>query len=450
MKKLLCVLLSLIMSTCFCACSSKSESKETESTTKSAANNADTTQTEANKEVDIKGTKLEIAVKFDAGETKLFNDLAEKFEAETGVDVDVVSYGDDYESTMKTRMASNQLPDVFQTHGWSLIRYKEYLMNLSDQPWVSDLTDTALGVIQDTDGSIYVLMTSYGGNQVMCNMDVLDDCGVNPYDIKTWDDFGDACEKIKAAGYTPIGDGYADAGVMCIWPGTVLNYPGEIVDDSAAMLDGTYDWKDYADYYLSRIASWVQKGYYNEDVSTMDNTVAVQRLAEGQSAFILGKGFGQIANCEKLNPDGHFALVPFFSSTKDGARFVSSGERDTYGIWKDTKNEAGAKAFLEFMARPENALYMSDNADPLCLKSALSQDNSIANQYIQKMLDNCGDITIYYDNLWDRKYMPSGMWSIFGNATQMIFEDPSEANQAKIIDYLKENYQDLYEASKNN
>ena len=55
---------------------------------------------------------------------------------------------------------------------------------------------------------------------------------------------------------------------------------------------------------------------------------------------------------------------------------------------------------------------------------------------------------VFYDNLWDRKYMPSGMWPIFGNASNMLFDDPSEKGQDAVIEYLLENYQDLYEAAK--
>ncbi len=43
--------------------------------------------------------------------------------------------------------------------------------------------------------------------------------------------------------------------------------------------------------------------------------------------------------------------------------------------------------------------------------------------------------------------MPSGMWSIFGNASDMLFDDDSEAGQDEVIEYLLENYQDLYDAA---
>ena len=40
--------------------------------------------------------------------------------------------------------------------------------------------------------------------------------------------------------------------------------------------------------------------------------------------------------------------------------------------------------------------------------------------------------------------MPSGMWSVFGDASNMLFDDPSEKGQDAVIEHLLENYQDLY------
>lgn len=44
--------------------------------------------------------------------------------------------------------------------------------------------------------------------------------------------------------------------------------------------------------------------------------------------------------------------------------------------------------------------------------------------------------------------MHSGMWPIFGNASNMLFDNHSEKGQDEVIEYLLENYQDLYEAAK--
>ena len=96
---------------------------------------------------DLNGKTIEIATYLSGDTLNAYKEVIAGFENETGVKVTLDEYGEDYESTMKTRMASNDLPDIFETHGWSLIRYKEYLTDLSGEPWAGQLNKAALGVI---------------------------------------------------------------------------------------------------------------------------------------------------------------------------------------------------------------------------------------------------------------------------------------------------------------
>ena len=104
---------------------------------------------------------------------------------------------------MKTKMSANELPDVFTTHGWSVARYSDYLMPVNDLDWASDINDQIKPVITDSEGNMYVLPIDMDIAGIICNMTVLEEAGVNPDEIKTWDDFAAACDKIKAAGKTP-------------------------------------------------------------------------------------------------------------------------------------------------------------------------------------------------------------------------------------------------------
>lgn len=396
---------------------------------------------------DIAGATLEIAVTYNAEQMATFNPLVDAFEEESGVTVNVAEYGDDYEATMKTRMAANELPDVFQTHGWSLLRYKEYLMDLTDQPWVADTDESALGVIQDADGKIYVLMISELINGTLVDLDVCEAAGVDPYAINTYAELTEAFAKIKEAGYTPWGT-TSNPGILANYAGTFVTYAGEFAEDGAAQQDGTYDWQSYKDSIIKTTAEWISAGYCYEDILTMENTALTERWADGKAGFILGNDPSVLITALSLNPDKNYAFLPSFASKDGGVQHVGIGEGDTFGIWKDTQNEAAAKAFLEYMARPEVAKAMNDATGKVsCLKSSMAIDESYGLKVFTEMKEKCADREIFYDNLWDRKYMPSGMWGIFGNAANMLNEDPSEAGQDAVIEYLKENYVDLYESA---
>ena len=390
-------------------------------------------------EADLSGKEIEIATYLTGDTLEAYKGVIADFEDSTGVKVTLDEYGDDYESTMKTRMASNDLPDIFETHGWSLIRYKEYLTDLSGEEWAKDLNDAALGVIRDTDGKIYTLMTTGSCLGTAVNMDVCEAAGVDPWQIETWEDFNAACDKIKEAGYTPIANYFTSAGALANAVGSWLNYEGETYDLSEAMLDGSWDWKEY-EVVLDYLQTWFDNGYLYEDCGTISQTDAIERCAQNDCAFVVGIGTSYQAAVTAQNPDVTMAMIPICASEEGGARFCGIGEGASFGIWKDTEEMDVCKAFLN---------YVAENADPINAAageiSTLPSETtkSYGMQMMEEMEEHFPDV--FYDNLWDRKYMPNGMWSVFEVAAGMFCEDQSDENKQKVIDYLKENYSDLYE-----
>lgn len=396
--------------------------------------------------VQAEDTVLEIAVTYTGTEAATFRDLVSEFEAETGYKVNVAEYGADYEATLKTRMASKDLPDIFQTHGWSLLRYKEYLMDLQDQDWVADYDESALGVIQDEDEAIYVLMISELINGTLVNLDLCEAAGVDPYAIHTWEQFTEACEKLKEAGYVANGTN-SQAGVLANPSGTWVTYEGEQAQDGEAMLDGSWNWDSY-EAMLNQYAAWMDAGYYYDDVLSIKDSDFTERFASDKAAFILGYDPSILLTALTLNAEGNYAFLPHFASAEGGKEYVGIGEGDAFGIWKDSKNVEASEEFLAFMAKPENAVKMNTVSGKLsCLKSSMDIDDSYGLNCFKVMKDHAADCNILYENLWDRKYMPSGMWPIFENATNMLFDDHSEDGIEEVKEYLVENYQDLYEAA---
>ena len=136
-------------------------------------------------EASVSGQSIEVATYLSGNSLAAYQQIIADFEKESGVTVVLDVYGDDYESTMKTRMASKALPDVFETHGWSLIRYKEYLTDLSTEPWAADISNAAKGVIADTDGKFYTLMTTGSCLGIAVNVNVCEAAGVDPWAINT-------------------------------------------------------------------------------------------------------------------------------------------------------------------------------------------------------------------------------------------------------------------------
>ncbi len=54
---------------------------------------------------------------------KAIQQLGSKFQEQTGTKVNISIDSSNFEDNMKVRMASGNLPDIWTTHGWSVMRY---------------------------------------------------------------------------------------------------------------------------------------------------------------------------------------------------------------------------------------------------------------------------------------------------------------------------------------
>jgi ABC-type glycerol-3-phosphate transport system substrate-binding protein len=124
------------------------------------------------------------------------------------------------------------------------------------------------------------------GIEIMYNKDMFATAGVTaPTNGRwTWDEFMAACEKIKAAGLTPFVAGDKDGYNGAWWFSHVGMQGLDSTDDLRQAIIGKADFTDphYTGWY-SALDDMVKKGYFNQDVMSLD-------LSQGAQAFSQGKG----------------------------------------------------------------------------------------------------------------------------------------------------------------
>ena len=156
-------------------CQGSSEPKEAAATQTqdSAAQSGQETQGSQAAGAELSG-ELEIVTNADEQTFNAVNGVFEKFmEENPGVKISYTTQGSDYEQLMKARMASNDLPDIFATHGWSVARYSEYLRPLNDQPWFGTVEEAFKRNIENADGQIFVLPLNMDQGGLMYNKTLL-------------------------------------------------------------------------------------------------------------------------------------------------------------------------------------------------------------------------------------------------------------------------------------
>lgn len=157
--------------------------------------------------------------------TDPFEQIFANFERTTGnkVEIQALPAGEEYGRLMLTRFATNDYPDVFQmdpgTKQYVKFRASETLYEWTDDPIVDKLTDS-MREFQTLAGRIYGIPWGSTGNLgVYYNKDVFGAVGV---DIpKNYQEFLTVCEKVKAAGYTPVYEA-----VKTGWPAQIYSLAG--------------------------------------------------------------------------------------------------------------------------------------------------------------------------------------------------------------------------------
>jgi raffinose/stachyose/melibiose transport system substrate-binding protein len=361
--------------------------------------------------------------------------------ANPGITFEIVNYPD-YENTMKTKMAANDLPDLWSTHGWSVARYSEYLEPLNNQSWASKLNPAIKSVVTNSRGEFFVLPFDVDAAGVVFNHDVLNAAGVDPYSIKTWDDFKAACAKIKAIGKIPVdiggntGDDWT-VGNFFDWTAPSFFITDDKSNSRDALKNGSFDWNNW-----SKVAGLLMDfrdlGYLNPDYTQGTWVNTGRRLGTGEIAF----GFHTnvlITEAKKFGPDAHYGFMPVPSASADDAPTLISGERITLGAWKSGQHKAEALKFLDFCAAPANVSKMA--------KVAANQPGLVGDGYIAET----GDLKEYFDHLtgvrgfpyFDREYLPSGMWDSMCKTGLGLLANTMTMDQA--VAKLRDDYTTLRE-----
>lgn len=439
MKKIIALLLAATMLFGLAACTSTSSENVASDQSKTQTNDV-ATEENSTGEQNISGLSIEVASRIGDDEWNAsFEKLIEQFETETGVTVTLTQYSEsDYEDVMKTRMASNELPDVWMTHGWSRLRYGDYLYPLNDQAWYQDETDLAKGILEGNEGKGYALMLDALVVGVVCNKTACENLGINIDEIRTLDDFAAACQTAIDAGIVPLVN-HNSAGDLAHISGLFTSYPDSLVDEGEAQLDGTYTWESYMPV-LEWWAKMLDMGALWDDRATMDSNDEYERLASGKSLFYFCETANWAEQAHNLNPESEFVLIPVPAVKEGSSQYFFGGEGTAFGAWKDSQNLDAALAFLAFLAKNGTPL-----VDGIPAISTVTGSGSYQQLVSEEAMEKYKDVT--YVNMWDREYMPSGMWPVLAEAVGMLYSDHSEENLVAIKDFLKENYQEKYEAA---
>lgn len=437
MKKILGFAIAGITALTMIGCSSRPQ----EPTAAVEPTNSTKSQQESSGEegVPLTGTKIEFLYNL-SGEniSDAIQEVSEQFTRETGIEVEAVMPGSNFSDVMKIRMASNQLPDVWTTHGWAVARYSEYLRPLNDQEFAYHIMPNIQGQITGADGNLYTLPINIDLTGIVYNANVLASVGIDADDIKTWADFEAACEKIKSEGITPIQLGGKDNWTI----GNMLDFvaptiiTNENVDNQKALLAGDFDWSQWNEV-LEKISQWNDKEYFNKDSITADYMTGIKALAADEAAFMFVAASG-ITETYNVNPNAEMGFMPLPANVEGGRRSLMTGEHFAVGAWKDSEHPEEVMQFINFLAREDICAKLATVTGMPAGLDNVESDTGRLKPYYDKYNS---DETILNIPYFDREYLPSGMWNDLCVTGVTVLADQPNAIKDAVLQ-MEESYKE--------
>ncbi len=422
-KKIVAIAIAAVMTLSLTACGSNTSSSD--NTADNTASGTEVSDSSA------ESTAAESSTESGGGEIRLVNGkieideqlktYAEKYEEKTGVKVNIESLGGgvDISGTLKGYLAAGNMPDMYVFGGeGDYNTWKDYMADLSDQPWVSD-TDVAY---KTSDGKVVGFPYAVEGYGITYNADILEKAGVDPASLTNINAYKEAFEKIDSMksvlGITAVCSVAAESGQMYWSTGNHIfgSYLAQGLDRSdTTYIDMLKKGETDTDR-MTQFADFLELLFQYADKNTLISGTYDDQLAlwaQGKTAFITQGNW--------IDP----SLPDYNVSFDSGIAPLAIMEEDTDGIladapsWWAVYNEGGNKQLCyDFM----NSLASTEEGAE-CLVTDCGMISPFASTMVEPTtplaVSLMGWVKAGKTYSWQWSKMPEG---IALNATGVIFE----------------------------
>ncbi|WP_261305546.1 ABC transporter substrate-binding protein [Paenibacillus andongensis] len=290
----------------------------------------------------------------------------------TGVD------GGNYMSLLRTRVISNNMPDIYMLDNMESAQdliHKGYAMDLTGQPFLSQIDERFLNGVKTSDGKIWALPIDVNGAGVIYNKVAFAQAGIQSPPT-TWPQFLAACEALQEAGIIPIAVGYKDswtltwdiaADLLANQYAAGRNWMADIEAGRTSFAEDQIHFKDILKRYGERL------NYVNNKPFETDWNQAQELLAEGKAGMIIN-GTWTVDGVKSKNPASNLGLFAFpYSNNPQDAKF---GLKSTGGIVinPQSPHKEAALQTLELFASKEMGTIFQTKKKALSVIKGLPND----------------------------------------------------------------------------
>ena len=286
-------------------------------------------------------------------------DLAQKFTAQTGVKIDFqVNPDDQYENIIKTKLATNEAPDILYVGaGVTMQNYQpeKYFLDLSNMAWVPRMQDWAINGAK-VNGTLYGFNTwSVDGSAILYNTAIFEKYNLSA--PANFEELKAVCKVLLDNGVQPIYDNAKDNWHISWWPNQLSSVmekenPGyaELLNtgklkfsDSPGMLQAMKDYKELYDL-----------GYLGKNALANEWTPGYEVMGTGKAAMIMTYTTYQNEVAQQYPESGaeKWAMFPVLVGGCNTADFSAGGI--VRCVNKATKYAKEIEQYFNFLAEDDN------------------------------------------------------------------------------------------------
>jgi raffinose/stachyose/melibiose transport system substrate-binding protein len=228
------------------------------------------------------------------------------------------------------------------------------------------------------DGDYYALPYSRNYIGVYYNVQMFEDNGIEV--PKTWQEFTDACDKLKAAGITPMGLHGKDPGrVGHTFQACTIAWAPDGVETIEKAVKGETKIADSDEFRSVFEKMKTLLSYANDDALALSDTQCYENFMNGQYAMLITGSYAR-GTIQALNPDLKLGVFPLPNDTYEDTKTLSGIDAAIcVSAQASDEEKTAAYKFLSYLAQPDNAQIFCDyDGAPSAITGVKNNDGGIA------------------------------------------------------------------------
>ena len=348
-----------------------------------------------------------------------FEEMAEKYSEETGVDVEVYYSSDTVAAHLATKYSSGDpytlsmvdAKDIYSLAG-------DHAIDMSDQDWVKD-TNYAIGIDDQING-FPVCVEARG---LIYNADAIEAItgeNFNPEDYKTLDSFKELIETLKEGGMeTPTGVMKEDWSLAGHLLPEVYEEQTDVDEFITQLHEGKADLINNEKFnsLMDFLDVMIENNYAKDSAISAEREVTEMMLAEGEIAFMFGGNWDwSVINAYDYSEN--MGMMPIPQNMDDGTNEMLVGGGSKYFMIDSSENTTdeqrqAALDFLNWLVYDEDG--QSFITDDCALVPAFSNNENEVADPLGKSVKEYADNDALIGNY---NYLPDDHYSLCGATFQ--------------------------------